>query len=163
MPVAGSLVYASTGHPSRHVGSRQWLHPIDKYERDVVGNQPPSISWTRRQLIDDGLPFCSLHATTQHLQPMHFPMSTWKRYCSPAPGVRNGMRPSARGSTRARTDAPLRVSAKVTPSSFTRVNSGRVDILLWRLSASPLQPSCVSASRRAERHHSRVGSSSWSA
>ena len=28
------------------------------------------------QLIAAGLPFCSLQATTQHLQPMHLPMST---------------------------------------------------------------------------------------
>ena len=41
-----------------------------------AGNHPPSISPTRRQLIDAGLPFCSLQATTQHLQPMHAPMST---------------------------------------------------------------------------------------
>src|SRR6185503_15213860 len=71
MPVAGSLLYASTGHPSRQVGSAQWLHPIEKYARWVDGKLPPSISPTRRQLIDAGLPFCSLQATTQHLQPMH--------------------------------------------------------------------------------------------
>ena len=35
------------------------------------GYHPPSISPTRRQLIAAGLPFCSLQATTQHLQPMH--------------------------------------------------------------------------------------------
>jgi hypothetical protein len=52
------------------------LHPIDRYERVVCGKNPPSISPTRRQLIDAGLPFCSLQATTQHLQPMQARMST---------------------------------------------------------------------------------------
>jgi hypothetical protein len=33
-----------------------------------------------------GFPFCSLHATTQHLHPMHLVMSKWNRYCSPGPG-----------------------------------------------------------------------------
>jgi hypothetical protein len=47
------------------------LQPIERYERLVDGNHPPSISPTRRQLIGAGLPFCSLQATTQHLQPMH--------------------------------------------------------------------------------------------
>ncbi len=95
----------------------------------VIGNQPPSISRTRRQLIDAGLPFCSLQATTQHLQPMHLPMSTWKRYCSPGPGARSGMRPSCVGPVRANAGAlPRLVSAKVTPSSFTRVSSGSDDI-----------------------------------
>ena len=94
-----------------------------------MGNQPPSISWTRRQLIDAGLPFCSLQATTQHLQAMHFPMSTWKRYCSPTPGARFGMRPSCVGFVRASAgDVPRLVSANVTPSSFTRVSSGSDDI-----------------------------------
>ena len=50
------------------------------------------MSPTRRQLISAGLPFCSLQATTQHLQPMHFPMSKWKRYCSPGSSARVGMR-----------------------------------------------------------------------
>ncbi len=58
-----------------HVGSTQWLQPIERYERSVCGKKPPSISPTRLQLIDAGLAFCSLHATTQHLQPMHLLMS----------------------------------------------------------------------------------------
>src|SRR5262245_25306501 len=91
MPVAGSFVYASTGQPLMHVGLTQWLHPIERYERSVRGYQPPSISPTRRQLIAAGLAFCSLHATTQHLQPMHFVMSKWKRYCSPDRSARWGM------------------------------------------------------------------------
>src|SRR6266567_7093468 len=86
IPLTGSFVYASTGQPIRQEGSRQWLHPIYKYKRCVSGYQPPSISPTRRQLISAGFPFCSLQATTQHLQPMHLVMSKWKRYCSPGPG-----------------------------------------------------------------------------
>src|SRR5438552_17250453 len=70
MPVAASFVYASTGQPLRHVGFTQWLQPIERYERSVWGKKPPSISPTRRQLIEAGLAFCSLHATTQHLHPM---------------------------------------------------------------------------------------------
>lgn len=31
-----------------------------------------------------GLLLCSEQATSQHLQPMHFVMSKWKRYCSPS-------------------------------------------------------------------------------
>jgi hypothetical protein len=45
-------------------------------DRLAAGKNPPSISATRRQLIDAGLPFCSLQATTQQLQPMQRPMST---------------------------------------------------------------------------------------
>src|SRR5687767_16007227 len=51
MPVVGSFAYASTGQPVMHVGSRQWLHDIERNERAVCGYQPPSISPTRRQLI----------------------------------------------------------------------------------------------------------------
>src|SRR5262249_299123 len=75
----------------RHVGSRQWLQPIDKWSRCVLGYHPPSISPTRRQLICAGFPFCSLQATTQHLQPMHLVISKWKRYCSPGAGCRPGI------------------------------------------------------------------------
>ena len=76
-----------------------------------------------------GFPFCSLQATTQHLHPMHFPMSKWKRYCSPGSSARVGMR-SASGTgplTRRGTggaDGERLVSAYVTPSSATRVSSG---------------------------------------
>src|SRR5215469_11696799 len=62
------------------------------YDRSARGYHPPSISDTRRQLIAAGLPFCSLQATTQHLQPMHLRMSKWKRYCSPASSERSGIR-----------------------------------------------------------------------
>src|SRR5579883_1406202 len=50
------------------------------------------MSPTVRQLIAAGLPFCSLQATTQHLHPMHFVMSKWKRYCSPGRRERCGRR-----------------------------------------------------------------------
>src|SRR5688500_18684422 len=50
------------------------------------------MSPTRRQVIEAGLPFCSLQATTQHLQPMQAAMSKPKRYCPPGPGTRSGMR-----------------------------------------------------------------------
>ena len=123
-----------------------------------MGNQPPSISSTRRQLIVAGLPFCSLHATTQHLQAMHFPMSTWKRYCSPGAGARFGMRASCVGPVRAMAGEPPRlVSAKVTPSSLTRVSSGSDDIQTTPRK-SRLQRSCVPHQTRREHE-----SSSWSA
>jgi len=51
------------------------LQPIDRNESVAFGKNPPSSSPTRRQLIDAGLPFCSLQATTQHLQPMLSPLS----------------------------------------------------------------------------------------
>src|SRR5688572_26770387 len=127
---------------SSDLGSTQWLHPIDRYERVVFGNHPPSISPTRRQLMAAGFPFCSLHATTQHLQPMHFVMSKWKRYCSPADGARVGMHPPSAGvspwrrrnegglliSARfrsARARAPRFVNANVRPSGVARSRSGK--------------------------------------
>ena len=87
------------------------------------------MSPTRRQLISAGLPFCSLQATTQHLQPMHFPMSKWNRYCSPGSSARVGMRaergtgpPGRSGASNVGTGRF--VSAKVTPSSVARFKSG---------------------------------------
>src|SRR5207244_4978268 len=61
------------------------------------GYTPPSIPPTRRQLMSAGFPFCSLQATTQHLQPIHFPMSKWNRYCSPVFGARPGISAGAAG------------------------------------------------------------------
>jgi len=127
IPVAGSFVYASTGQPLKHVGSRQWLHPIERYERDVCGYHPPSISPTRRQLIAAGFPFCSLQATTQHWQPMHLPMSKWKRYCSPGPGARGGKRVT--GATVAAfvvwdSGVGAIVNRNLTPSVAARFTSG---------------------------------------
>src|SRR6185503_6360191 len=126
MPVAGSLLYASTGHPSRQVGSAQWLHPIEKYARWVDGKLPPSISPTRRQLIDAGLPFCSLQATTQHLQPMQLPMSTWKRYCSPGRGSLAGILASAGAGKRARDRTNLASSSVVRRSSGKGIDTPAV-------------------------------------
>src|SRR5262245_30569643 len=100
------------------------------YDRSALGYQPPSISETRRQLIAAGFPFCSLQATTQHLQPIHLRMSTWKRYCSSAPGARSGMREAAAGgrvgSNASAEDGRVAfgVSTNVTPSSAARVKSG---------------------------------------
>jgi hypothetical protein len=102
---------------------------MDKYDRSARGYHPPSISDTRRQLIAAGFPFCSLQATTQHLHPMHFRMSTWKRYCSPGSGARCGMRGGGGDGTACN---PSRVcgrevsgvSTNLTPSSVARVNSG---------------------------------------
>ena len=37
MPVTESFEYASTGQPLRQVGSAQWLHPIERYERLAAG------------------------------------------------------------------------------------------------------------------------------
>ena len=31
--MTASFEYASTGHPLRQVGSTQWLHPIERYDR----------------------------------------------------------------------------------------------------------------------------------
>src|SRR6185503_15000948 len=39
-----SFTYASVGQPSRHAGSRQWLHDIDRFQRWVWGCSPPSTS-----------------------------------------------------------------------------------------------------------------------
>src|ERR1700704_3314031 len=100
------------------------------YDRSAFGYQPPSISVTRRQLIAAGFPFCSLQATTQHLQPMHLPMSTWKRYCSPGPGGREGMRDAAATSAGASSLA-RGVRMNVEPFSVARVKRGR-DISLIR-------------------------------
>ena len=50
---------------------------------DAFTTRGSQLYYTWRQLIAAGFPFCSLQATTQHLQPMHFVMSKWKRYCSP--------------------------------------------------------------------------------
>src|SRR5437660_444126 len=110
-----------------HVGLTHWLHAIDRYERSVRGYHPPSISPTRRQLIAAGLPFCSLQATTQHLQPMHLPMSKWNRYCSPGPGTRRGMRADGADNGTACVATEVRrigVNMKVTPSSVARFNNG---------------------------------------
>src|SRR2546423_2626077 len=97
------------------------------YERWARGYHPPSTSATRRQLIAAGLPFCSLQATTQHLQPMQRRMSTWKRYCSPGPGRRDGIRGGSSGSRRrVIAGTPDRgVITNVTPSSAARFRRGR--------------------------------------
>ena len=79
-----SLVYASVGQPWRQAGSRQWLQAIDRWKRFVSGNEPPSISPTRRQAVPSGSPFCSAQAASQEWQPTHASMENPKRYCSPA-------------------------------------------------------------------------------
>ena len=122
---------ASTGQPLRHVGSTQWLHPIDRYERVAFGNHPPSISPTRRQLMAAGLLPCSLQATTQHLQPMHFFMSKWEAMLLArrrrASACRQARRcPAKREPARAVQPALLRrVNAKVRPSGVARSRSGK--------------------------------------
>src|SRR3954468_23725166 len=59
-----SFSYALVGQPSRHAGSRQWLHDIERWKRFVFGWSPPSISPTRRHTAPAGSPFCSAHATS---------------------------------------------------------------------------------------------------
>ena len=80
----GSFTYALVGQPSRHAGSRQWLHDIDRWKRRVSGWSPPSISPTRRHVVPGGSPFCSAHATSQEWHPMQASMEKPNRYCSPA-------------------------------------------------------------------------------
>ena len=101
MPVLASFEYALVGQPSMQDGSKQWLQAIDRCSLCVAGNTPPSTSPTRLQETSAGLPFCCAHATSQHLQPMHFVMSKWKRYCWPSSSGMSGMSPCGPSSPRA--------------------------------------------------------------
>jgi hypothetical protein len=68
---------------------------------ELLGAVQNHASPTRRQFNSAGFPFCSLQATTQHLQPMHFVISKWNRYCSPSSHGRDGI--NSRGEVSIRT------------------------------------------------------------
>src|SRR6266436_892432 len=62
-----------------------------------------------------GLLFCSLQATSQQWQPMHFVMSKWKRYCSP-----EGWRALVSGAKYVRSSLTKSLSGNDTPASSFR-------------------------------------------
>ena len=88
----GDVAARDVGRVAEHQveAGRKCRIPIAAQKRGPH-RQPQRARVARRQPICAGLPFCSLHATSQERQPMHRVISKWNRYCSPGSSGRDGM------------------------------------------------------------------------
>jgi hypothetical protein len=115
-------------------------------------------------LIAAGLPFCSLQATTQHLQPMQLPMSTWKRYCSPSRGGRAGILVSEAGAgKRARDMTNLASSSVVRRSSGKGIDTPAVQNAVQSPYETPRRMRLLVLERETARGAAKMRAATWSA